>query len=120
MDETVDLGNTRNERGSFYRALRLRDDGSLVIVEQDLGRGVSDFWGAEWREYEFARTLAPPAVAQLRTAAALGDSNLLQALRSRFETSALGTFLRDHGIETTFWSASETDQPLSAHPAVRS
>ena len=105
MSETVDMENTRNERGSFHRVLRLQDDGSLVIEGQDIGRGVSDFWGAESSEYEFARTVAPSAVVQLRVAAALDDSNLLQALKSRFGTTAeLETFLSDHGIETTFWS----------------
>lgn len=105
MDETVVMENTRDERGSFYRALRLQDDGSLVIEGQDLGRGVSDFWGDGLSEYEFARTVAPSDVAQLRAAAALDDSNLLQALKSRFKTtSALETFLSDHSIETTFWS----------------
>lgn len=105
MSETVDMENTRDERGSFYRALRLQEDGSLVIEGHDIGRGVSDFWGAESSEYEFARTVAPSAVAQLRVAAALDDSNLLQALKSRFGTTAeLETFLSDHGIETTFWS----------------
>ncbi len=56
-------------------------------------------------EYEFIRTLAPAAVAALRSSLGIGDAPLLEAMGSRFQTTdALEDYLKVNGIETTFWS----------------
>lgn len=97
------LSMTRDERGFSRRSICLESDGSLVIEGHDLGPGVSDSWGAS--EYEFARTVGPAGVAELRRAADLGDAPLLEAIRDRFgDTSRLERFLQDHRIESSLWS----------------
>ena len=89
-----------SKRASFEEA-----DGSLVIEGQDLGSGVSDFWGAGLSEYEFTRTLSTAAVTELRRALGIGEAPLLEAVASRFKTTGdLESYLKATGIESTFWS----------------
>jgi len=102
---TLVVQNMRDERGWLLRELHADEDGTLVIEGQDLGSGVSDFWGDGLTEYEFTRTLSPVAVAALRLSLGIGDAPVLEALGSRFETTgALEQYLEAHGIESSFWS----------------
>jgi len=105
VKQTVVISQKSDEQGYFYRAIHLEDDGSLVIEGQDIGSGVGDFFGGENSEYEFFRTVRPQDVARLRRLADVGDANLLDSLRDRFDsTRSLETFLEQHGIESDFWS----------------
>jgi hypothetical protein len=70
---TLVVQNIRDERGWLRRELHAEEDGSLVIEGQDLGSGVSDFWGEGMGEYEFTRTVSPAAVAELRLSLGIGD-----------------------------------------------
>ncbi len=105
MRLTLVVMNRRDEKGSLLGELHADQDGTLVIEGHDLGSGVSDFWGDGLTEYEFARTLSPAAVAELRLSLGIGDAPLLEALGSRFQTTgALEEYLKTNEIETTFWS----------------
>lgn len=103
--ETIVMAKARDERGWYSRELHAEEDGTLTIEGHDLGSGVSNFWGDGMTEYEFTRTLSVAAVAQLRLSLGIDDTQLLEILRSRFETThALEEYLEANGIETTFWS----------------
>ena len=102
---TVVMEDSQDFRGWQRRELHEEANGSLVIEGQDLGSGVSDFWGGGQTEYEFTRTIAPPAVGALRLALQIGDTPLLEVLEMRFETTSdFEAYLTANGIETSFWS----------------
>ena len=63
MKQTVVISQKNDDKGYFYRAIHLEDDGRLVIEGHDLGSGV-DFFGGESSEYEFFRTIWPPAACE--------------------------------------------------------
>lgn len=100
----VVLRDTDDALGSRYLAASLHSDGSLVISGQDLGGGVSQFFG--YSEYEWHWTVAAQDVGRL--ADALGSGNdLLAALRRRFaneRASELRPFLEEHDIPFESWS----------------
>jgi len=99
------ITSSRDEKGWQRRELHEEADGTVVIEGHDLGRGVSDFWGAGLTEYEFTRTLSAAAVVELRLALGIGTAALLEALGSRFEgTADLERYVEENGIESTFWS----------------
>jgi hypothetical protein len=105
VKQTVVFSQWPDDRGSSYRAIHLADDGSLVIEGQDMGSGVSDFFGAGFSEYEFYRTVRPTGVAQLGELVGIGRVNILDGLREHFGTTrALEQFLEENGIESEFWS----------------
>jgi hypothetical protein len=105
MKQTVVISKKTDERGYFYRAIHLEDDGSLVIEGQDIGSGVEDIFGGGDNEYEFFRTIRPPAVAELERLSGISHTGLLENLREHFgTTSALEEYLEEHGIPSGFWS----------------
>jgi len=105
MKQTVVISQKNDEKGYFYRAIHLEDDGSLVIEGQDIGRGVEDFFGGDSSEYEFFRTIRPPAVAELERLSGISHTGLLENLRDHFgTTSALEEYLEGGGIVLTVWS----------------
>ena len=77
VKQTMVFSQQRDDRGYFYRAIHLEDDGSLVIEGHDLGSGVGDFFGGDSREYEFSRTIKPPGVARLQELSGVDAGNLL-------------------------------------------
>lgn len=101
---TVVLTDVRDENGTVWRAVTLTEDGGLAIRGHDLGRGVEDFFGGS--EYEFERRLSAQetkAVSELLSVPVEGD--LLAAISGRFPSgSGLEDFIKEHGIESQFWS----------------
>jgi hypothetical protein len=98
------LEQSNYERGSTFREVEFRDDGSVAILGQDLGGAPQDFWGC--REYEFARHVAAADVPALRQALGVSaGGDLLAAIAERFTRSAdLEAFIKEHGIPSEFWS----------------
>lgn len=105
-ERSVSLRDSRDELGTRYLDARLREDGSLCIQGQDLGRGVEQFFGPGNREYEWAWTVRPQHLAALL--AALGaEGDVLAALAQRFSGDAaagIRPFLEEHGIPYESWS----------------
>jgi hypothetical protein len=101
---TVVLADVRDENGTVWRAVTLNEGGSLAISGHDLGRGVEHVFGCS--EYEFERRLsaqAAKALCELLTAP--GENDFLAAIADRFPSGGgLEEFIRDHGIESQFWS----------------
>ena len=105
MTRNLMVSTTNDERGYAQREISLEDDGSVVIRGHDLGAGVSNSFGSGSTEYEFLRTIRPPAVAKLMGIIGADSGTILDDLRHRFaSTSALEAFLAEHGIESDFWS----------------
>jgi hypothetical protein len=102
--KTLVLNNVTGEDDTMWRAVSLEADGGLSIEGHDLGRDVEEFFGC--REYEFTRRLSRRETAALRQLLGVkrrGD--LLAVVAERFATTAdLERFMKDHGIEGTFWS----------------
>jgi hypothetical protein len=86
----------------------LRDDGSLVIDGQDLGRGVESFWGEGLTEYEWTRTIEKEHVPQL--VAALGGgpgADVLALIEESFagdKAAGLEQLLEQAAIPFKSWS----------------
>jgi hypothetical protein len=103
------LDHPDDDQGLYRRTLTLREDGSLVLEGQDLGRGVSDVFGKDIDEYEFARTVAADRVDELlRVLGVSGDDDRRATLEERFArpggSHAFELFLTDHGIRSEFWN----------------
>ena len=100
------LRDTQDEAGSRQLSARLRGDGTLLIEGHDLGPGVAAFFGPGKIEYEWAISIAPPAVEKLMRALASKD-HVLNALEDRFSGDAsaeLQAFLDNNGVHYEFWS----------------
>ena len=98
------LTDVRDENGTVWRAVTLTEDGGLAIRGQDLGRGVEEFFGGS--EYEFERRLCAHATNALRELLGVpAGGDLLTAIADRFpESSDLEDFIKEHGVESQFWS----------------
>ena len=105
LRQTMVMTSRRDEKGWLRRELHEKEDGTLVIEGHDLGSGCPDSWGEGLTEYEFTRTLASAAVAELRVSLGIGDGPLLEALDARFGPPMnWRNTSRSNGIETAFWS----------------
>jgi hypothetical protein len=90
------LRSLRDERGTSHRSVELRR-GCLVVVGHDLG-GIYD-------EYEFERKLSREETARLCELLEVDPADLLTEVEQRFgDTPPLEAFLREHGLEGTFWN----------------
>ncbi|MFC7625473.1 hypothetical protein [Microlunatus sp. GCM10028923] len=103
------LEQTDDDRGFSVRRVLFADDGGLTIEGHDLGVGVERFFGEGNTEYEFTRTVTAAGVGRLREVLDLDpEADLGDELRRRFAhpggSAELERTLKDHGIETTFWS----------------
>jgi hypothetical protein len=106
------LREVHDENGSQVVWVTPHLDGRLEIRGQDLGSGVSDFWGAEFKEYEYSYTVAasdvPSLVAALGSAdAGTPDDDVVELLRRylREPGAVLGQLLGDRGrVPAEFWS----------------
>src|SRR5262245_57335367 len=101
---SIVLRAERTDGDSRYLGARYSENGDLLIEGQDLGEGVRAIFG--YIEYEWAWTIKAADLPRL--AAALGsDSNLLDALKTRFSGDAAGeleSFLKKHEIPCAFWN----------------
>ena len=103
---SVILRHTRDADGSRYLAARREANGDIVIVGQDLGRGVESVFGGGCSEYEWAWTIRAAAVPKLAEALG-GVTDVLAAMRDKFSGdngAKLEAFLKDHSIAVEFWS----------------
>jgi hypothetical protein len=103
----VTLRDTRDETGSRFLEATHEPGGPLVIAGQDLGRGVSDAFGEDLREYEWTWTIAAPDVRRLATALGSDEAVVLPALALRFggdRAAGLGRFLDEADIARVTWS----------------
>lgn len=76
-----------------------------MIEGQDIGKSVAAFFGSS--EYEWAWTIAKSD--HLKLVGALGDPDLLAALKTRFsgeDAPLLEGFLREKSVPFAFWSRS--------------
>lgn len=90
------LRELRDDRGTSHRSVVLRK-GCLVIVGHDLG-GTYD-------EYEFERTLSREETQRLAELLGVSPGDVLTEVEQRFgDTPPLEAFLREHGLEGTFWN----------------
>ncbi len=101
---TVVVVSTHDDGGTVHRELQLLDDGTLLVVGQDLGPRVQRYFGED--EYEFVRRVEPAQVARLlETLGTEASADPLDVLRQRFsDTGPLEQHLERHGIESSFWS----------------
>ncbi|HOX45985.1 MAG TPA: hypothetical protein PK668_20450 [Myxococcota bacterium] len=104
----VSLRDERDERGTRHLEASFTDGGDLLLAGQDLGRGVSDFFGEGGSEYEFAWSVKRTDLPRLLQA--LGGApgaDLLELLAARFTGPAaagIQGFLEEHRIPAEFWS----------------
>jgi hypothetical protein len=87
----------------------VRDDGAVVIDGQDLGPLVSNFFGPDVREFEWALTILVGDVPALRRALGISDDDdILDALVARFSGVTayenLEPFLERAGIPVEKWT----------------
>jgi hypothetical protein len=105
---TVTLWNVRDERGNRAMWARRLDDGGLMIEGQDLGKVVSEAWGAGLTEYEWAWKL--PAADVPRVSEALGGSAdedplaVLMRWSREHEGRDPGIPIKEAGLPIEFWS----------------
>jgi hypothetical protein len=104
----VTLVHTRDEEGTRSVWARMTPEGILVIEGQDLGPGVSAFFGPSNTEYEYEVTVVTenlPRLMQLLGAAP--GVWVLDALAARFsgqEAHKLRTFLEQNGLAGPGWT----------------
>jgi hypothetical protein len=102
------LRSTRDASGSRNLWAKINAEGDLVIEGQDLGSGVSEFWGPGNTEYEWDWTIRKESLPKL--VAELGggeDGDVLSLLAARFFGDAaaeIESFLKAHEIPFEFWS----------------
>jgi hypothetical protein len=101
---TLVLTDERDADGTRWRAVKLTDDGQLLVVGHDLGPGVERFFGCQ--EYEFERTLGADDVARLRVLlGSSADDDLLAAVaRSFADTARFEEFLIENAIPGSLWN----------------
>lgn len=87
---------------------RLTEDGDLIIEGHDIGPSVQRFWGARFRECEWAILVRAANVPQL--VAVLGGSkgdDVLSLLSSQYsddERYLSKTFLDERAVLNEFWN----------------
>jgi hypothetical protein len=99
--ETDAHGGTRNVW------LRLTEDGAVMLEGQDLGRGVSAFFGEDFSEYEWSWTLAPERLDLLLDSLGVtaDSADLVEKLASRLKMlDRRGMEERFRQAGATFWS----------------
>ncbi len=104
MKRYVSLREESGPGGSRELWASFTADGRLAIQGRDQGEEVARLLGA--RDYEWAWTISPSEVEDLRRALG-GAEDLLEALRLRFSGDAaadLGSFLESEGISFERWS----------------
>lgn len=107
-DEVIELVHTRDAEGLRYVGARLDDQGMVTIEAQDLGSGVSAFFGEGNTEYEWEVTVRAEDIPRLLEAiGAAPGTPVLEALAARFSGSAahtLRTFLEERGLAGPGWT----------------
>jgi hypothetical protein len=106
--KSVSLRSIRGENGSLNVWAELAENRSLVIQGQDLGRGVSDFYGPDLAEYEWAWVIKKADLPGLVTAlGGFPGDDVLALLLSRFSgdgAAGLSDFLVAQAIPVERWS----------------
>jgi hypothetical protein len=107
-ERTLDLySETDAHGGTRHVWLRLTEDGAVMLEGQDLGRGVSTFFGEDFSEYEWSWELAADRLEVLlgSLGVAAGSPDLFEQLASRLKTLG-GVEMEDRFREAgaTFWS----------------
>ena len=105
----VTLVESRDDQGIRSLWAETDDEGELTVLGQDLGPGVSAFFGPGNTEYEFAFTVARGDVGSL--CRVLGEgTDVLSMLEHEFRSgrmrssSQLQQLLNEHEIPFEFWS----------------
>jgi len=105
---TVTLRRSEDRDGTRYLGASMVGEGDIRIDGQDLGPGVTAWFGEGITEYEWTWTIRAAAIPRLLTA--LGepaDADPLAALARRFSgdrAADLKSFLDDNEIEHDAWS----------------
>jgi len=106
-ERTITLRETRDEEGTRYLGARIMSTGDLVIEGQDLGSGVTKFFGQGITEYEYAWTIPREDVHLLLKA--LGGAkthDILGVLKEQFSKEPaleVSGLLKEHHIKYEFW-----------------
>ena len=107
-ERTLDLCSEADAHGGTRSVwLRLTENGALILEGQDLGPGVSDFFGEAVSEYEWAWKLPPDGLRllldSLRVAA--GSPDLLEQVARRLKVlNGSQMQKRFEQAGATFWS----------------
>ena len=105
----VTLVESRDDLGIRSLWAETNTKGDLTVLGQDLGPGVSAFFGSGATEYEFAFTVAREHLDGLRRALGEG-TDILTVLEQEFRSGRLRSsqelqqVLNDHEIPFEFWS----------------
>ncbi len=105
----ITLVQTRDEEGTRSVWARMDpESGTLVIEGQDLGKGVSDFFGPSNTEYEYEVTVLTENLPRLmQELGAAPGTWILDALAARFsgaEAHKLRTFLEERSLAGPGWT----------------
>ena len=106
MHRYIVLRDTQDRDGRRQLSACLQGDGTLLIEGHDMGPGVARCLGPDITEYEWAISIPPSGVEQLKLALSCRD-DILAALQDRFSGEASGElqgFLDQHAGPYDFWS----------------
>lgn len=107
-DQSYDIEVERDELGTSRRVwLTVASDGRMDLSGQDLGSGVSEFWGEDFDEYEWSWTLQRSGVPALFDALRVDVDSADAVLELAVKLRAIGPVaaqkhFQDAGAE--FWS----------------
>lgn len=108
MTRSVILRRTRDRNGSRYLAASIVADGDIHVEGQDLGPGVTAYWGEGVTEYEWTWTIPIAEVPHLLSSLDEPvDADPLAALARHFSgerAAGLKRFLDEHQIRHEVWS----------------